>query len=632
MHNEITGEVISVKKKESHQELIVKKKRNKVLIYNNLNKNIYPGMIIYCFGENIIPDENHIEYDFNYQKYLWRNHINGIIKSESIEIVGRKLSINIIPIIFTNYFELNFNGLTLTFLKALLLGDSSSLDEVFYDSLICNGTIHLFAISGLHISLFVGIIYYFLKKFNLKEKCCDAIIIGFLCVYLIITSFSPSILRASLMYIFRKINQKLNLNLSSLDIISIIFVFLILINPYYMYNLGFVLSFLVAFVIILSQTIVNGSNIKQMFLISVFAQIATIPISININNEINILSPLTNLVFIILMETIILPFSLLVSVFPLLQTFYYYIVLSYSSLSIFLSKYFTVILKFRDFNHFMIMIYYGLIILFLQNYHKTNLRKTILLLFFGYIFCIYNCHLFTFHGEVNFLDLYNGEAILITEPFGKSNILIDTGDGTNNAVTNYLKNKGIRSLDLLIITHNHRDHNGELESLVRHFHINKIVVSAYYNSDLTKLDNVITVKEGNIIECGNIRFSVLHPDKEYKDENDNSIVLYTKIGGLKYLFMGDATKNIELKFSDLNVDIIKVAHHGSSTSTSDAFIKSIKPRYAIIQCGRIEKFGFPHQDVINILEKNNVIIYRTDKHYSIKIKYYKKERIFKTLR
>ncbi|HEY8445232.1 MAG TPA: DNA internalization-related competence protein ComEC/Rec2, partial [Bacilli bacterium] len=80
------------------------------------------------------------------------------------------------------------------------------------------------------------------------------------------------------------------------------------------------------------------------------------------------------------------------------------------------------------------------------------------------------------------------------------------------------------------------------------------------------------------------------------------------------------------------VDVIKIAHHGSKTSTSDAFISSLQPKYAIIQSGRVESFGFPDQEVIDILEKNNVVIYRTDQHYSIKIKYFAKKSIFATLR
>lgn len=632
LDDEIKGTIINVTNKDYHQEIIVKCSGNKVLIYDKGFINVKVGDVIYVSGKNVIPDRIHLENEFDYQKYLWHEHINGVIEASDITIIGHKFTLFVISEIVKEYYRKNFSGLQLAYLESLLLGDDSSLDEAFYNSLVINGTLHLFAISGLHISLFVGLLERLLKYLRVKDKVSNLIIISFLLTYLIITNFLPSIVRSALMYIFIQANKRFNLKLSSLDIISITFLLLIIINPYYMYNLGFILSFLVSFLIILSTTLLEGKTIYQVFVISCLAQIFTLPIVVNINNEINVLSPLVNVLSVGIVEGIILPASVFISFLPLLQDLYYYLIFSFHNLSLFLSNYFVIVIRFRDFTPLMIIIYYGLIILIINNFHHIRLRKVLTIVFCFYLGIIYHYQYFLPYGEVHFLDLYNGEATIITIPFSDKTVVIDTGDGRSDALTTFLKNKGIRKIDLLIITHNHRDHNGELNTLLRHFHINKIVVSAYYNNELTGLKNVIRVQEGSIITCGKMKFRCLHPDKSYQNENDNSIVLYVQIGNLKYLFMGDASKDVEMKFRNFAVDVIKIAHHGSKTSTSDAFISSLQPKYAIIQSGRVEIFGFPDQEVIDILEKNNVVIYRTDQHYSIKIKYFAKKSIFATLR
>jgi competence protein ComEC len=209
--------------------------------------------------------------------------------------------------------------------------------------------------------------------------------------------------------------------------------------------------------------------------------------------------------------------------------------------------------------------------------------------------------------------------------------VIDTGDGKNKAVTTYLKSRGLKTIDLLILTHNHIDHNGEAMSIIKEFTVNNIVISAYDNSEIKNLPHVVKVKAKDILTSGKLTFEVLHPDKGYENENDNSLVLYTKIGDLRFIFMGDCSVDVERKFSSLNVDVLKVGHHGSITSTSRDFVSSLKPEYAIIQTGRIKQFGFPHQPVIENLLKQKVIIYRTDLHYSIKYTYNNRRSVFVTM-
>jgi len=628
LDDNVTGEVISVK----DTQAVIKTKGAKVLVFDYNNYNLAPGDIVEVEGESVKLDGARVKGAFDYKEYLWHKQIDGAIAAEKIKVVGSKFNPGVIRNSVNKYFERNYTDLSLAFIKALILGDSNYLEEDFSASLINNGTIHLFAISGLHITLFIGLLLKLFDFFNIKESTANILIFIFLGFYLIITNFSPSILRASMMYILSVINKNKNLGLSSLDIASVVFLLLVVYNPFYIYNIGFVLSFLVSFIIIIGNSVITGGNIIQIFLISLYAQIATFPIVINLNNEINLLAPIINIVFLLLIETIILPVSIMLVFLPLFQGLYYYLVSVFSYLSIFCADYLSIMLRFRSFSHLDIIIYYLGIILFLSFYNNKHIRRIILSSLFCFTLFLYNYNYFIPYGRVHFLDLYNGEAIIIIEEHRRGVTVIDTGDGSYEEVSSFLKRNGIRKIDSLIITHNHYDHNGEAAVIINQFNVNNIIISAYDNSRLGNLANTTLVKKGSKFKSGNILFNVMHPDKNYRDENDNSIVLYATIGDMKYLFLGDVTKNVEMKFAHLDVDIVKIAHHGSDTSSSSEFISALDPHIAIIQSGRVERFGFPRQNVIDILNKYNIKIYRTDLNYSIKIRYNKKRSIVKALK
>ena len=512
----------------------------------------------------------------------------------------------------------NFDSVSKSFLKGLILGNKNDFDEDFEKSIKDNGIMHLFAISGLHVSLIIMMLEKLLRLFRIKkEEICISV---FLLFYMVITSFSPSIIRAILMYYLALINKKKKMGFSSLDIISIVYIFLIMINPKYIYNLGFILSFLVSFFIILfSPLIKEVSSNKQSFYISLFSNILTLPIIINMNNEINLLSPIANVFFIYIVSTIILPCSFISFFFPFLNNIYSSLCSLFVYLSELSSKYFSIKVVIAEMSKFSVALFYYLVLAILFFYfNKKVFRRNIMVLSL-YIFILSISNPSFFKNEVIFMDLDDGESTLVNSRSDECVALIDTGNGKNNEVTSFLKRKGIKKLDYLILTHNHDDHNGEANTIINEIDVNKIVVSAYDNSVFSRTNKTIKVKKGDKIECGKISFSVLHPDGYYLDENDNSIILHTKIGKYYFLFLADATKSVEEKMANENiiVDCVKIAHHGSTTSTSPTLLKRFLPEYAIIMSGRVKKFGFPRIETINTLKNYNVIIYRTDLDYSI---------------
>ncbi len=630
-----SGKIVDLEKKEKHQKITLKKGVFKLLIYDYDFRNLSVGDIVQGKGLALDVDPERIEGGFNYKDYLKHKKTIKNVICEEIEVKGRGISINLIKYYFLNYLENNFQGESLAFMKAMLIGDDALFSEEFKGAIANNGILHLFAVSGLHIILFVDIINKILQSFRIKENIIISGTCLFLFFYLIITSFSASVLRAALMYYLAVINKSLKLGFSSLDVISICFIILILINPYYMYDYGFILSFQASLVIILLSPLISKiGHFKQLLIISIFAALITLPVVININNDINLLSPFTNVIFIDLIEGIILPLSLVVLFLPRLSKVYEFLVIAFEKLTVFISNHLYLPIRLPDFSFLTTMIYYVLLITLGLFYHKRSLKNILIVSNIFFILILANIKFFKVSGEVNFLDLVNGESVLIETPFNECTALIDTGDGSNNDVIDFLKSRGIKKLDYLFITHNHYDHNGGAFEVIDNFFVKNIVISAYDDSGIGKYPKIIRVKAGDRVSCGKTVFHIIHPDDNYSDENDNSIIIYTKLGNKNFLFLGDAGKEVEAKIIDYNleVDVIKVGHHGSATSTNPEFISKLRPEYAIIQTGRIEKFGFPHKQTIVTLESLNVKVFRTDQHYSIKYRFRKNESIFEIIR
>jgi len=619
---EIQGIVIEIKEKDSYNQILVKSYFKKYYVYDSDKSPYRLGAKILVKGENVKIKKNQIAMAFNYQEYLIHQKIVGVIKASSIKVLSNNLSILVVKEKVNEYINNNFDDENLMFLRAVILGDDTLITSEAQEGIRINGISHLFAISGLHIGLLIIIINYLLKKIKLEENKINLLISIFLFLYLIVTSFAASILRASLMWFLFFINKKYNLKLKSLDVVSIIFLILVCINPFYIYNSGFILSFLVTFTIVLLNPLIKDkSNVIQILYISIASQIVTLPIIINFNMEINIVSFLSNVLYINLFS-IVLPISFLVLIFPFLNSIYNYLIVGFLKLVDF-SSYINIGLKLPYFNINMTFVYYALIAFICVFYFNKTIRNYLSLLIILFVLAITNISSFNVSKEIYFFSLYNGEAILLTDSFNQANCLIDTGDGKNNEVSNYLKRRGIKKLDYLILTHNHLDHNGEAQEIINNFKVRNVVVSIYDESHFAYLNNTIKVQANDVLEKGNLRLEVLAPLIKSNDENDNSIVLRVFFGEYYFLFLADASSIVIEKIvnNNLKADIIKVAHHGSKTSLSYKALDILKPKVAIIQTGEIKHFGFPDKEVIASLNYYNIKIYRTDLDYSIKYQY-----------
>ena len=231
------------------------------------------------------------------------------------------------------------------------------------------------------------------------------------------------------------------------------------------------------------------------------------------------------------------------------------------------------------------------------------------------------------------IDVGQGDSILIEFPHNKENIMIDTGGNYNydlskNVIIPFLKSKGIKKLSNLIITHGDFDHMGEAINLVENFKVEKVIFNCGEFNDLEQeLIKVLNKKKIPYYSC----ISELNIDDNklyflqttiYDNENDNSNVIYTEIDGCKFMFMGDAgigkEKDILEKYNISNVDVLKIGHHGSKTSSSETFINEMNPKYSVISVGKNNRYGHPNKEVLDNLEQSK--IYRTDEDGSIMFK------------
>jgi competence protein ComEC len=232
--------------------------------------------------------------------------------------------------------------------------------------------------------------------------------------------------------------------------------------------------------------------------------------------------------------------------------------------------------------------------------------------------------------EVHFIDVGQGDSILIITPM--KNILIDGGDRGNTAL-NYIRNQGIQSLDYIISTHPHADHIGGLINVIQSIPIGEVIDPAVVHTTQTFEDYLTIIDQKGIIYTegradmkwdlgGGANMQVLHPTSpSSSDLNNASIVIRLTYGEVSFLFTGDAEsaaeKQILSRGYELNSTILKVGHHGSKTSTSQAFLTAVKPEAAIIMCSKTNSYGHPHQETLNKLSAANVDIYRTDLHGNI---------------
>jgi competence protein ComEC len=551
----------------------------------------------------------HLPYGFDYQKYLKNLTIYGQIEIEEIAFVEHKFTVKEIKAKIENYYDRSFSKESSTILKALIMGSEDAFSKDLKTQINQIGISHLFVVSGLHVSVFVLILTKLLKIFKVKEKHHFYILTPILFGYLIIMHFMVSIIRVFLSEVLKRVNQQYRLNLTTIDRFCLNIIIVLIINPNYLFQMGFILSYLISGSLIVSSRLLGRFH-KQKFrsgLIMCFISLlVSIPVVAWLSPEVNLLSALFNLVYIPFVSFVLLPLSLVVTFLPIFDGVYLGVVRPFLWITKLLSTIKFGVIRFPHPNWLIIALYYGFLINLLSSCERNEFKKArnAFLSFFGVCVFWLNMAWFNPFDKVLFLDLPMGEATLIVSRFNQMNILIDTGEAGYEDVHQLLMKLGIKRIDYLILSHGDSDHAGEAWNIMNRFMVKTLVVSKYDDSIgiqkalSGKRKNTFFLEAGDYLRVKNLFFQVLHPEKPYSSSNNNSLVLFANLFGKSFLFTGDIEKEAESdlvdRFPHIEVDYLKVAHHGSLTSTSVAFLKTAKFSEAVIMSGYRNTFGFPH--------------------------------------
>ena len=576
---------------------------NKILKYIKLGNKIKAEGKLYKVDSN------------SYREYLQRKSIFYNIKINKIYLLSKNTD-------FFYYMRNKVLDNNNPYVSTFILGNKSKLNKEIVSKYQELGVSHLFAISGMHISLITFIILFILRKLKINENKSLIITSLILIFYLIFVGFSPSVLRAILFFMIINIYKLLKIENNYLNIFGITLFISLLINPFFIYELSFQYSFTISlFLLMFSKYIITKNYLLKILYISLISFISSIPITLYNYNEINLLSPIYNIIYVPLVSIIVFPLSFISFFIPVFSPIFDIATNILELITNLLSN-IKIDIIFKNMPIYFYFIYYVFIYIFINSVVIKDKIFSIFLvlpvLFHYFVPYIEN------EKYLIMIDVGQGDSFLLH--MNNKNILIDTGGNKRysiikNTTIPLFKKYGISRVNYLILSHGDYDHMGEAINLVNNYKVDKVIFNCGEYNDLEKeLIKVLDKKKIKYYTCikelniDNNKLNFLNT-KEYYNENNNSNVIYTEVDSHKFLFMGDAgiekEKDLLDKYSISDIDVFKVGHHGSKTSSSKEFIDVINPKYSIISVGKNNRYGHPNKEVLNNIDNSK--IYRTDK-------------------
>ena len=579
------------------------------------------GSKVYLTGNFTKPLNNTIPNTFNYQKYLYNKKIYYVFNASSININSKNISIfykikNIILKKVNTYED------TTDYMQAFILGNKNYIASPTYDAFKNNGVTHLFAVSGMHVSFLILALNTIFHKLKIKENIGNFLIASFLFFYMFLIGFTPSVIRASLLYLALLINKKFNLNIPSFNVLYLVFLMFLLLNPFYIYDLGFIYSFLTSFSLIIFSKKITGNYFTKLLKVSTIAFLVSTPITLLNFYEFNLFTIFNNLIIVPLVSLILFPLTLITFIIPFLEPL---LNIGFNLLEFInnICNNLSINIVVPKLNIIFLIIYYLLIYLIYTKGFKYTF--SIFLLIFSYKLMPY----LDSNSYIYFLDVGQGDSSLIITSHQKDVILIDTGGKityekepwqernkefnlSTNIIT-FLKSRGVTKIDLLVLTHGDLDHLGYAEYIIKSIKTKNIMLN---NNELNEKETNL-VNKAHLIKNNYQSKSINLTNLNYvisKDENTSSLVLYITLKNRKLLIMGDAPKEIEQNIMakyQLQVDYLKLGHHGSNTSSAYEFLKNINPQYSIISSGRNNRYNHPSPETISNLTKLNLPYFNT---------------------
>lgn len=671
---EVTGIIENIEHKEYSNKYIIRVKSLNGKSYTNAKLILYTkkeNVKLECFDfiklrANYSEPEDSRNYNgFSYKNYLKQNNIYGIIEPiEKIQIL-EKNKVNIISN-FTNNIKTtvmeeannNLSKDASAIFNGILLGEKSKISDEINTYFKDGNMAHILAVSGAHVSYIIITVNIILRKSTKNFYIIVTTIV--LIFFMILTGLTPSVIRACIMSIIALIAKIVHKKSDIYTNLSLSAIIILLSNPYTIFNIGFQLTYLGTLgIVLLSKKITfftEGIFIKNehkyckfkktiinLISISISVQILIAPIILINFNTVSCNFLISGVVSTPVFSAIMVIGIFCLIVFPCRKIFFPILEFLINFL-IGISKFISNIPFLKSIlptpNLVWIISYYIILIAIL--FFKSEIMFRILknskliskvlkdIVAILLVICIITQLFQNFKSKdlkIYFIDVGQGDSTLIVTPKNKK-ILIDGGGSSNenydigkNIVVPYLLDRGIISIDYMMISHFDNDHCGGLKYVIKTIKVKNILISKQAkNSDeyteiiqlaKNKKINIIEVKQGDtIIIEKDVQLKILYPTSqlEFEDLNNNSIVAKLVYTNFSMLFTGDigieAENKLIKKYSSsiLKSTVLKVGHHGSKTSSGEDFIKIVNPQIALIGVGKDNTFGHPSKEIIQRLK------------------------------
>lgn len=618
-----------------------KKFRTKVIVYEKLKRggvyklsgNFYPALPAMNKG------------NFNYEKNNKSQGVYLIGKVKNYKEISEASLLYKFPNLFIemakDLFDKNLNERNARLLSSLILGDKSLISYMEKDRFDKLGMSHILAVSGLHITVIAIFLELIIKKLSRSKKFTDLCVTFSLLFYIMAIGFPISALRAFLFFLLYKLNTYLNKDLEVKDIFFLSLSIILFINPMAIYSISFLLSYGAIFGLVfvypsLISRVPSRGLVVESLVGTLAVLIAIFPLVNYYFSGFSILSFVSNLIIVPIYSLVItLGFIMSLGIFPgLIGKILNILMNACWGLESLISSKVTFFLLLKAFKFDYIFLYYLLLIGILNRHKLSDIFKynlkiiEIYSLFAFTILCLgIFSQLNTF--EISQLYLEQGDGALIS--YAGKNYLIDTGGSRyeNKIAEKYLfpslKYRGISIIDGIFISHFDEDHAGNLEKILKNYRVKNVFINHLPEDEMIinnikRYSNLVYLEKKDKLKLfKDTSLEVLLDNMNKEDENNKSMVLLLNHKGFKALFPGDIYEATE-KEIDEKVDLLKVAHHGSRTSTSDEFLDKIQAKFAVISAGYNNSYGHPHKESLDNLEKHGIIYYVTSRDGEVDFK------------
>ncbi len=658
-------EILSITRDEIKTD-INSKEKCQVYIDGNVNCQ-YNDILKITYAEISEANTERNTSGFNYARYLKGKGITALIYTEDYNVtyagkykdsnfVNDKIQTLKVWIINTinEYIPKREGGV----LKAIFAGDKRYIDAVVKESFKTTGLSHIISVSGLHLTILSNFISMLLNALFIRNKRIkNVIMIVTTFMLMILMGLTPSVLRSGTMLIISNLAYFADRESDSLNSMCIAAFLIFLINPVAAYDLGFLLSFASTLGIVLiypffSERFKLGrkstlNTILAAIFTTISSQAVALPISVLYTNSMSTVFIVTNLLVVPFMPMLLffgvlflleaaigilaMPFLsglIFLLTYGIIETMTWFANIPYSSILL-CGKIF--------FSAYVITFISAICIGYAAKLREISMKKkfiSYIIILIVAIVSFVTSYTPSLPGEarVTFLNVGQGDSALI-QTSDNTSIMID-GGGTNvedysigdEVVIPYLISNNIRKIDYAVITHYHDDHAEGIITLMKNYQVDNLIVPdvivedndikdyAYRVAKERNID-IIEVSDGDKLEIDNVILDILSPTKGFDgDVNNTSIILKAQCAGASFMFTGDAESSAEKRLIGRNLksDVLKVGHHGSTTSSTDEFIKAVSPKYAVISVGENNVYGHPAGKTIYTLLKYNVEYMRTD--------------------